>query len=194
MNLAARHPRHDCGRRDRARLRRRRRFACPRTPPRPVARPAHGAALGDVRQPPRSRATSPTVVVAIDEESYRAAPFKGAPTMTWTGEIGRVLNAIVEGGAKVVGFDIVYPQLDRAVGNPVRRRHARREGARLRPRFPARAGDVGDLRQGGARRTAARQRSDPPVARPAHRRPPAAEHPPAQQPTPTATTSSAACR
>src|SRR5262249_24849854 len=54
-------------------------------------------------------AASPTVVVAIDEESYRAAPFKGTPTMTWTGEIGRVLNAIVEGGAKVVGFDIVIP-------------------------------------------------------------------------------------
>jgi adenylate cyclase len=54
-------------------------------------------------------AVSPTVVVAIDEESYRAAPFKGTPTMTWTGEIGRVLNAIVEGGAKVVGFDIVIP-------------------------------------------------------------------------------------
>ena len=44
-------------------------------------------------------AAAPTVVVAIDEESYRAAPFKGTPTMTWTGEIGRVLNAIVEGGA-----------------------------------------------------------------------------------------------
>jgi adenylate cyclase len=56
-----------------------------------------------------SPAVSPTVVVAIDEESYRAAPFKGTPTMTWTGEIGRVLNAIVEGGAKVVGFDIVIP-------------------------------------------------------------------------------------
>ena len=54
-------------------------------------------------------ATSPAVVVAIDEESYRAAPFKGTPTMTWTGEIGRVLNAVVEGGAKVVGFDIVIP-------------------------------------------------------------------------------------
>jgi adenylate cyclase len=54
-------------------------------------------------------ATSPAVVVAIDEESYRAAPFKGSPTLTWTGEIGRVLNAIVEGGAKVVGFDMVIP-------------------------------------------------------------------------------------
>ena len=54
-------------------------------------------------------ATSPAVVVAIDEESYRAAPFKGSPTLTWTGEIGRVLNAVVEGGAKVVGFDMVIP-------------------------------------------------------------------------------------
>jgi adenylate cyclase len=54
-------------------------------------------------------ASSPAVVVAIDEESYRATPFKGSPTLTWTNEIGRVLGAIVEGGAKVVGIDIVIP-------------------------------------------------------------------------------------
>lgn len=54
-------------------------------------------------------ASSPAVVVAIDEESYRAPPFRGSPTLTWTNEIGRVLGAIVEGGAKVVGFDIVIP-------------------------------------------------------------------------------------
>src|SRR4029077_8536631 len=54
-------------------------------------------------------ASSPTGVVAIDEESYRAAPFKGSPTLTWTNEMGRVLGAIVEGGAKAVGFDIVIP-------------------------------------------------------------------------------------
>lgn len=54
-------------------------------------------------------AASPAVVVAIDEESYRAAPFKGSPTLTWTGEIGRVLGAIIDGGAKVVGFDLVIP-------------------------------------------------------------------------------------
>ena len=54
-------------------------------------------------------ASSPAVVVAIDEESYRTAPFKGSPTLTWTNEIGRVLGAIVEGGAKVVGFDAVIP-------------------------------------------------------------------------------------
>ncbi|WP_315719509.1 MULTISPECIES: adenylate/guanylate cyclase domain-containing protein [unclassified Bradyrhizobium] len=52
--------------------------------------------------------TSPAVVIAIDEESYQAAPFKGAPLLTWTGEIGRVLTATLEGGAKAVGFDIVF--------------------------------------------------------------------------------------
>jgi adenylate cyclase len=53
-------------------------------------------------------AASPAVVVAIDEETYQTPPFKGSPTLTWTGEIGRVLGAVVEGGAKVVGFDIVF--------------------------------------------------------------------------------------
>lgn len=54
-------------------------------------------------------ATSPAVVVAIDEETYQTAPFNGSPLLTWTGEVGRVLGAIVEGGAKVVGFDMVFP-------------------------------------------------------------------------------------
>lgn len=52
---------------------------------------------------------SPAVVIAIDEESYQAPPFKGAPLLTWTGEIGRVLGAVIDGGAKVVGFDVVFP-------------------------------------------------------------------------------------
>ncbi|WP_035980561.1 adenylate/guanylate cyclase domain-containing protein [Bradyrhizobium sp. STM 3843] len=52
---------------------------------------------------------SPTVVVAIDEESYATPPFNGSPFLTWTGEIGRVLGAVLDGGAKVVGFDIVFP-------------------------------------------------------------------------------------
>ncbi len=54
-------------------------------------------------------ASSPVVIVAIDEESYRTAPFKGSPTITWTREIGRVLTSLVEGGAKIIGFDIVFP-------------------------------------------------------------------------------------
>src|SRR5271155_1339056 len=54
-------------------------------------------------------ASSPTVVVALDEETYRTPPFEGTPKITWTREIGQVLTAIIAGGAKVVGFDIVFP-------------------------------------------------------------------------------------
>jgi adenylate cyclase/guanylate cyclase len=53
-------------------------------------------------------AASSAVVVALDEESYQTPPLKGSPTMTWTGEIGRVLTAILDGGAKAVGFDVVF--------------------------------------------------------------------------------------
>jgi serine phosphatase RsbU (regulator of sigma subunit) len=54
-------------------------------------------------------AASPAVVVALDEETFRTPPFEGSPSVTWTPEIGRVLSAIIGGGAKVVGFDIVFP-------------------------------------------------------------------------------------
>jgi adenylate cyclase len=82
----------------------------------PALKPIHGLSL-DILTALRWKmfgtshdaAASPAVVVAIDEESLRAAPFKGSPTVTWTGEIGRVLDAILEGGAKVVGFDMVIP-------------------------------------------------------------------------------------
>jgi adenylate cyclase len=54
-------------------------------------------------------ASSPAVVVAIDEETFRTPPFDGTPSVTWTHEIGQVLTAVIDGGAKVVGFDIVFP-------------------------------------------------------------------------------------
>jgi adenylate cyclase len=54
-------------------------------------------------------ASSPTAVVALDEETYRTPPFEGTPNVTWTREIEKVLTAIIDGGAKVVGFDIVFP-------------------------------------------------------------------------------------
>ncbi|WP_234685528.1 adenylate/guanylate cyclase domain-containing protein [Bradyrhizobium monzae] len=57
----------------------------------------------------RDTATSPVVVVAIDGETYDSPPFKGSPTQTWTREIGRVLGSITEGGAKVIGFDVIFP-------------------------------------------------------------------------------------
>ncbi|MBV8538119.1 MAG: adenylate/guanylate cyclase domain-containing protein [Alphaproteobacteria bacterium] len=54
-------------------------------------------------------AQSPTVVVALDEETYRTPPFANTPNVTWTREIGKVLTALLDGGAKVVGFDMVLP-------------------------------------------------------------------------------------
>jgi adenylate cyclase len=62
------------------------------------------AAFGARRDP----TAAPVAVIAIDEETYRTPPFKGSPTPTWTTEVGRVLNAVIDGGAKVVGFDIVF--------------------------------------------------------------------------------------
>lgn len=54
------------------------------------------------------RAASPTVVIAIDEETYRREPFKTLPQALWAPEIGKVLEAVLSSGAAVVGFDIVY--------------------------------------------------------------------------------------
>jgi class 3 adenylate cyclase/CHASE2 domain-containing sensor protein len=52
--------------------------------------------------------TSTTVVIALDEETYRTPPFKGSPTLTWTSDIGGIVGAALDAGAKVVGFDIVF--------------------------------------------------------------------------------------
>jgi adenylate cyclase len=57
----------------------------------------------------RAPESSPTVVIALDEETYRRKPFEGTPNVTWTREIGLVLDAVLKGGAKVVGFDIIFP-------------------------------------------------------------------------------------
>jgi class 3 adenylate cyclase len=55
------------------------------------------------------KVSSPAVVVALDEETFHTPPFEGTPSVTWTHEIGQVLTAVIDGGAKVVGFDIVFP-------------------------------------------------------------------------------------
>jgi adenylate cyclase len=57
------------------------------------------------RRPPHA---SSTVVIALDEETYSTPPFKGSPTLTWMGDIGRVVSAAIEAGARVVGFDVVF--------------------------------------------------------------------------------------
>ncbi|MBX9823834.1 MAG: adenylate/guanylate cyclase domain-containing protein [Xanthobacteraceae bacterium] len=65
----------------------------------------HWRVFGNAHQP----AASPAVAVVFDEETFRTPPFEGTPTVTWTREIGQVLTALIGGGAKVVGFDIVLP-------------------------------------------------------------------------------------
>jgi adenylate cyclase len=52
---------------------------------------------------------SPTVVIAIDEETYRRQPFQNLPKAMWSGEIATVLDSLLKGGARVIGFDIVLP-------------------------------------------------------------------------------------
>src|SRR5690348_15807307 len=60
-------------------------------------------------------AESPTVVVAIDEKTHRRQPFAGVPTALWTHDIAPVLDAIVDSGARVVGFDVIFPNSAEAI-------------------------------------------------------------------------------
>jgi class 3 adenylate cyclase len=54
-------------------------------------------------------ADSPTVVIALDEATYRTPPFEGLPKVMWTQAFGTILDATVAGGATVVGWDLVLP-------------------------------------------------------------------------------------
>ena len=56
-----------------------------------------------------SASESPTVVISLDQTTYQTPPFKGTPTVAWTREIGRVVTGVLDGGAKVVGFDVIFP-------------------------------------------------------------------------------------
>src|SRR5262249_52453132 len=62
-------------------------------------------ALGNSHAP----ASPPAVGVGFDEETFRPPPFEGTPTVTWTRELGRVLGALIDGGATVIGFDVIFP-------------------------------------------------------------------------------------
>ena len=52
---------------------------------------------------------SPTVVIAIDEETYRRPPFEGLPKAMWTPQLARVLTATLDAGAHVIGQDVILP-------------------------------------------------------------------------------------
>ena len=56
----------------------------------------------------RPAADAPVAVIAIDEETYRRPPFKDTPQVMWTPQQAKVLDALMDAGASVVGFDIIY--------------------------------------------------------------------------------------
>ncbi len=60
-------------------------------------------------EPRHDPSRSPSVVVAIDEETYRRPPFDDLPKVMWTRQIASVMNAVLDGGASVVGFDLILP-------------------------------------------------------------------------------------
>ncbi len=51
--------------------------------------------------------SSPSVIVAVDEETYRRPPFKGLPKALWTPQLSSVIEATLDGGARVIGHDII---------------------------------------------------------------------------------------
>jgi adenylate cyclase len=59
--------------------------------------------------PLSSPARAPIALVVIDEETYRRSPFAGTPRVTWTPQIGRVIEALDRAGATVIGMDLIYP-------------------------------------------------------------------------------------
>jgi class 3 adenylate cyclase len=60
-----------------------------------------------------------TVIVAIDEETYRQPPFEHTPEVAWTPQIATVLNALLDGGVKVIGIDTIFNQSLHYVGDLV---------------------------------------------------------------------------
>lgn len=57
---------------------------------------------------------SDVVLVAIDEQTYHVPPFDQTPKVAWTPQLARVIDAALEGGAKAIGLDVVFPvTLDR---------------------------------------------------------------------------------
>ena len=68
----------------------------------------HGLASVLPATSPRHQ-SSPTVVVALDEVTYATPPFAGLPKVMWTPQIAIVQNAILAGGARVIGWDLILP-------------------------------------------------------------------------------------
>lgn len=63
------------------------------------------AAFGPKYKPQQS----PTVVIAIDEETFQTPPYKNLPKIMWSKQLASIINSVVDGGAKVIGFDLIFP-------------------------------------------------------------------------------------
>lgn len=66
-------------------------------------------ARGLLNAPAPGAADSPVVVVAIDEASYRTPPFDGIPKVLWAPQISKVQDAVLNAGATVFAYDLVFP-------------------------------------------------------------------------------------
>ena len=53
--------------------------------------------------------SSHVVIVAVDEETYQREPFARNPRVMWTPYLAEVQGAVVAGGAKVLGYDMIFP-------------------------------------------------------------------------------------
>jgi adenylate cyclase len=52
---------------------------------------------------------SRSVILAIDEETYRRQPFEGIPSVMWTPQLATVFDGMLDAGVSVIGLDVVYP-------------------------------------------------------------------------------------
>lgn len=59
-----------------------------------------------------------TAIIAIDEETYHQPPFDLTPAVSWTPEVAKVLNAVLDGGVKAIGVDTINSQSLEYVRNP----------------------------------------------------------------------------
>ena len=48
-------------------------------------------------------------IVAVDESTYQTPPFRGIPRVAWSAYLADIIQALLDAGATVVGFDIVFP-------------------------------------------------------------------------------------
>lgn len=55
----------------------------------------------------QSKGEPAVAIIAVDEKTYRTAPFRGTPRVAWSQHLATVIEALLDAGATVIGFDIV---------------------------------------------------------------------------------------